>query len=116
MQSQIHVENAIEHGLRNRPQSRKLEVNIWDKNDYLDIKVTDWGIGRPAAKKLASQGTQQGVTMLNNLHSIFNKGNSQKIKSWYEDTPFRDHTSGIEYGTIVHILIPKHYCYEPTST
>jgi sensor histidine kinase YesM len=105
MQLQIHVENAIEHGLRNRVASTFVKVECKDDGDYLYFIISDDGIGRPIAEKINSQGTQSGVEMLNNVHKIFNLRNEYHIKQWYEDDYIGDH------GTRLHIKIPKQYKY-----
>jgi two-component system sensor histidine kinase YesM len=115
MQIQIHVENAIEHGLRHRPGARKLDIQIQENEAYLNIDITDDGIGRPKSADIGSHGTQQGTSMLKSLHAIFNKHNAMHILSKYIDTPFVDAQTGEKYGTTVHIEIPKHYTYEFTE-
>ena len=111
MQIQIHVENAIEHGLRNDKGSNKLIIELIEEGLDLHIKIIDYGIGRPSAKQKKSSGTGEGTTMLTKMHAIYNKLNERPIRSWYEDTPFQ-HANGSTYGTIVHILLPKTYNYE----
>jgi sensor histidine kinase YesM len=115
MQIQIHVENAIEHGLRHRPGSRKLDIIMQDRGSYLHINITDDGIGRRRSQEIGSHGTQQGTAMLKSLHAIFNKHNAIPILSTYQDTPFTDPETGEQYGTTVHIEIPKEYNYELTE-
>jgi len=109
MQIQIHVENSIEHGLRNRIESSFVEVEIKeDDSDYI-ITIKDDGIGRIKAKKMGSRGTSSGVKMLQELYDILNqnKDNNRKIKSYYVDGIFEN--NGLKYGTEVTILIPKKY-------
>ncbi len=115
MQIQIHVENAIEHGLRHRPGARKLNIDIRENGAYVHIDITDDGLGRPKSAEIGSHGTQQGTDMLKSLHAIFNKHNALHILSKYVDTPFSYPETGEKYGTIVHIEIPKHYTYELTK-
>ncbi|HLF64855.1 MAG TPA: histidine kinase [Saprospiraceae bacterium] len=115
MQIQIHVENAIEHGLRHRPGARKLNIYIQENSAYVHIDITDDGIGRLKSAEIGSHGTQQGTDMLKSLHAIFNKHNALHILSRYIDTPFSYPETGEKYGTVVHIEIPKHYTYELTE-
>jgi hypothetical protein len=115
MQIQIHVENAIEHGIRHRPCARILNVDVMEKGAYINIDITDDGIGRPKSRHHGSHGTQQGTEMLKGLHAIFNKHNHLPIRSQYIDTPFEDPVTGESYGTTIHIEIPKHYNYELTK-
>ena len=116
MQIQIHVENAIEHGIRNRLSAGWVEVSIEDEGDYVHIQIIDDGVGREKAREMGSGGTQQGVSMLSNLHKIYNQKNENKIEFWYFDLPFVDKKTGEEYGTVAHIRIPKDYHYAVKST
>lgn len=110
MQVQIHCENAVEHGIRNKETPGKVEVRLIDKDPYLHIIVEDDGVGRRRAAELGSKGTQQGAKMLESLMRIFNKQNALHLRSEYEDDIFADET-GRGYGTRVHIWIPKEYRY-----
>ncbi|MGB4850442.1 MAG: histidine kinase, partial [Saprospiraceae bacterium] len=112
MQIQIHVENAIEHGIRNRTGAHMLDIGLEDEKDYLHLTITDDGIGRKGAIELGSHGTQQGTMMLKSLYDIFNQYNDYKFSSAYEDLPLTDPVSGLKVGTRVHILIPKHFEYQ----
>ena len=111
MQIQIHVENAIEHGIRNRPQANRLEINLLDEGENLHIQILDDGIGRPEATRIQSAGTGEGLQMLAKMHAIYNEHNMLHLRSWYEDTPFTQ-PDGTPYGTIVHLIIPKNYHYD----
>jgi len=113
MQMQIHIENAIEHGLRNRENSSFVKLEFVEDQNNVKIMITDDGCGREKAKTLESQGTQTGVKMLKEIHRIFNERNSsyQQIKSWYSDDIFQDE-NGISYGTRISITVPKNYNYE----
>ncbi|NBD34856.1 MAG: hypothetical protein GVY30_02510, partial [Chloroflexi bacterium] len=73
MQIQIHMENAIEHGIRNRLGKGWVKVSIHEEPEYIHIQVADNGVGRAQARALGSGGTQQGVLMLQNLHRIYNQ-------------------------------------------
>ncbi|HZV69986.1 MAG TPA: histidine kinase [Saprospiraceae bacterium] len=112
MQIQIHVENAIEHGIRNRTGAHLLYIALEDEKDYVHLTITDDGIGRKGAIELGSHGTQQGTVMLKSLYDIFNQYNDYKFSSTYEDLPLTDPVTGIAVGTRVHIFIPKHFEYQ----
>ena len=116
MQIQIHMENAIEHGTRNRMGKGWVKLSIDEEANHLHIKIADNGIGREKAREIGSGGTQQGVTMLKNLHRIYNQKNKNKIEFWYDDLPFVDEKTGEKVGTIAHIQIPKDFHYALTST
>ena len=112
LQLQIHFENAIEHGLRNRLNSTFVSLGIEDQGEYLLFVITDDGCGREEASKFESQGMHTGTKMLKDLHNMFNQKaeNSLKIMSWYEDGLYQDE-KGKKYGTKVFIFIPKRFSY-----
>lgn len=111
MQIQIHCENAVEHGIRNKEENGLVKVVLEDEGDYIRIVVEDSGVGRRKAASIGSKGTQQGTKMLENLKDIFNSRNLLPIESWYEDDIFTSQ-QGEGYGTRVLIRIPKNYRYE----
>lgn len=111
MQIQIHAENAIERGLRNRTGSTYLRIDLQDDANYLYITVEDDGIGYSNARKMQAGGTQQGARMLDSLHQIFNARNAKQITTTIKDNLFTD-AQGRTYGTRIAIQIPKKYNYE----
>lgn len=116
MQIQIHVENAIEHGLRNRIGSRYVEIKLRETNESIIIEVIDDGAGRKKATQIKSQGTQSGTNMLQELHNIFNTNNHFKIKTEYEDDIFIDEKTRLSYGTKVILTLPKYFYYDFKQT
>lgn len=104
MQIQIHVENAIEHGINNRLDSTYVKVTISENDDNYIIIIEDDGVGRPMAKKIKSSGTQNGTKMLRDLHNILNQ-NEIVISQFYEDNIYGN------YGTRVIIHISKKFHY-----
>lgn len=110
LQLQIHLENAIEHGLRNNETGGyvKLQINE-DENNMIYI-IEDNGIGRKKAADIGSQGTQSGIEMLKKLHMIFNQANTNKITQIYEDE-FVEGPGNERCGTRVTIMVPKDYSY-----
>jgi sensor histidine kinase YesM len=112
MMIQIHVENAIEHGIRNTSKGEGLvKISIENQNEYILIKIEDDGVGRAQAKIIGSKGTQQGTKMIEELIDIYNQNNTNKIIQTYTDLPYID-MSKKPYGTIVSIQLPKDYNYE----
>lgn len=101
MQLQIHVENAIEHGLSNQELSGYVKVSIEDDGRHLRIIIEDDGCGRVMARSIGSQGTQSGTKMLNEVHEILNSINEEEISTEYIDNHLGQH------GTKVIIKIPK---------
>ena len=50
---QPFLENALWHGLSSKKGEKKIELHIYKKaKDYLDISITDNGIGREAAERI----------------------------------------------------------------
>ena len=115
MQIQIHVENAIEHGLRNREGASYVKVELRDDQAYLTIIIEDDGIGISNAKKIKSRGTQQGTKMLESLHKIFNSKNKLQISTTIEESLYINSNS-TAFGTRISIGIPKYYNYEFKAT
>jgi PAS domain S-box-containing protein len=52
---QPYVENAILHGLYNKPEGGTLTIDIYEENDVVFFQIEDNGIGRVAALKLREQ-------------------------------------------------------------
>ncbi|MEO7044975.1 MAG: histidine kinase [Ferruginibacter sp.] len=106
---EIHVENALLHGLRNKkspPYNLNLEIEEDDKNLYFTIK--DNGIGREAAMAIRNyKKNGVGTKNLNNIILILNKYNKNKIGISYTDLPQTENS-----GTIVTIKIPKEYYFK----
>ncbi|MHC1777733.1 MAG: histidine kinase [Lentimicrobium sp.] len=75
---QPFVENAIEHGLRYKDSKGKLTVHFTEKHPFVEIVITDDGVGRKKAAELsgerqkyrtsfATQTIQQRIQSLNRL-------------------------------------------------
>lgn len=56
---QPFVENSIKHGLKHSPHQGKIDIDIFEKNDYLNIIITDNGVGRQKAAELDSQQNEE---------------------------------------------------------
>ncbi len=109
---QIHVENAVEHGVRNKQDGNgSVIIKITDNDNYVFISVEDNGVGREEAGKIGSKGTQNGTKMLQEIQEIYNLQNQLFINQTYEDTPFVNEL-GKKYGTKVIIQIPKDYNFD----
>lgn len=111
MQLQIHVENAIEHGLFHQRGNKHLVIKLDDNEAALNISIEDSGIGRLAAKEIESIGTQQGTKMLQEIILIYNQYNKTKLVTTYEDNIFTN-SEGKKFGTRVILTLPKNYQYE----
>lgn len=106
---EIHVENALLHGLRNKkspPYNLFLEIKEDDENLYFTIK--DNGIGREAAMAISSyKRNGVGTKNLNNIIRILNRYNKNKI-----DISYADLLENGKTGTMVIIKIPKEYYFK----
>lgn len=106
---QIPVENALLHGLHNKPTPPyNLTILIEEINESIVFKIRDNGVGIEKAKRLSNvrkNGT--GLKNLERIIRIFNQYNSHKIS--FE---FNKQYKG---GTEVIISIPKIYTYEITN-
>jgi two-component sensor histidine kinase len=100
---QLHVENALKHGLLPKKSGGILTVDIAKAKEYLQITITDNGIGRNLASKNISQSTGKGMKILAQMFDTYNKYNRmplrQEIIDLYED-------GGSPAGTKVQIFVP----------
>jgi len=108
---QIHVENAVEHGIRNNPKGGTLKVACKEVNGFAIISIEDDGVGRKVARSIGAHGSQSGTKMLKELQEVYNNQNTQKLTQVYEDAIFTDEL-GRFHGTRVIISIPKQYNLE----
>ena len=109
---QIHAENAIEHGIRNKDDGRgTLTIEVIETETHLRILIRDDGVGRAVAARIGSLGTQNGTKMLKELEHILNKINTFKLSQIYHDGIYTDE-NGEKYGTCVELMIPKVFNYE----
>jgi len=60
---QPYVENAILHGLYNKPENGELSIRINEENGMIFFEIEDNGIGREAAMKLRKQHFSSHVSM-----------------------------------------------------
>ncbi|MBL0007211.1 MAG: histidine kinase [Saprospiraceae bacterium] len=107
LQVQIHVENAIEHGLRMLNGNRVLDIRLEDHDQFVHIVITDNGIGRAAAKAKGRKSTGQGINMLRNIYDIYNPANQDHFSYTYDD--LINPVTKAATGTRVTIRIPKQY-------
>lgn len=105
---QIHTENAIESGIRNRPGASLFCLTINQVETGTTITIEDDGRGRPEPNP---ENTHKGSTsVMEDLIDLFNLYNAEPIQVKYEDRI--QVTDGIPHGTRVHIHIPVNYRYD----
>lgn len=114
MMMQLHCENAVEHGIRNRREGGYVRIDILEEGPDLLLVIEDNGVGRRRAEELGSMGTQQGIRMMDELIQVFNRLNPRPIRQEYQDDLFTDE-QGCAHGTRVIIRLPKRYHYELTT-
>jgi tetratricopeptide (TPR) repeat protein len=104
---QPFVENAIWHGLMQKEGSGTITIDITKENEeFLNISITDDGIGRGKAAELKSKSvshkshglkvTSQRIEMMNRLNSTGARVNIFDLKD----------ENGIATGTRVELIIP----------
>ena len=109
---QIHTENAIEHGIRNKKDGKgTVRISIQEIDNFIQISIEDDGVGRVKAQSIGSKGTQNGTKMLNELQLIYNEFNYFKMTQNYEDEIFSDQ-AGVKFGTRMNITIPKSFNFQ----
>lgn len=112
MMVQIHAENAVEHGIRNKKNGRgTVKIELWEEAEYAVVIIEDDGVGRSAAKEIGSRGTQNGTAMLKELQMIYNRQNRLPLEQYYEDDIRTDAGAG-RHGTRAIVRIPKDYQFE----
>ncbi|MCC6723645.1 MAG: histidine kinase [Saprospiraceae bacterium] len=109
---QIHTENAVEKGIRNRKEAGRFLLSVKMGDDGCHVAIEDDGRGRPRNVEPQFGGTRKGSTaVMDDLIALFNRYNKQPLTVRYEDFIFGE-TEGGRYGTRVHFFIPKNYNYE----
>jgi hypothetical protein len=108
MTIQNYVENAVNHGLKEREQGGRLEVTIRLEEKTICIEITDNGLGRAKAAERGSESTGLGMGLMNQYFSLLNTYNSVKIRQEVEDLY---HPDGKPAGTRVRVEVPVQINY-----
>lgn len=79
---QPFVENAILHGLRNKPGNEGvLSIKVTKTDSHIVYSITDNGIGRPAAEKInTGKEKSYGMEMSYDRIRLFNKETTPSVK------------------------------------
>jgi hypothetical protein len=101
---QIHVENALKHGIFPLEKNGYLTIRIFPEQEYVVIEITDNGVGRSVAQTSPDGSTGKGLAVMDQYAELFNKYHPGKIKSVIED--LYDET-GKPKGTKVKIAISE---------
>lgn len=106
-----YCQNAIKHGLRNKPGGGRVDIRISsdpDNEGYLAVAVADNGIGREAAGKINAKSTRQGLKILLEQIEIYNQNNRKKI---YQEVDDITDEEGRAAGTRFVMHVPTEYDY-----
>ncbi len=110
---QIHAENAVEKGIRNRKSACSFSWSIVTMDEGLLISMEDDGRGRPLDIRVVHSANRQrrSTQMMHDMISLLNRYNRHHIAVSYFDDIFIS-PSGERYGTRVQIFLPTHFQYE----
>ncbi len=100
---QIHVENAIRHGLLPKDGDGFLRIQIAKINDKLNIAIEDNGIGREASKLRNKETSGIGLITIQRFIDEINANNKSKIRQ--EIVDLKDE-NGKAAGTLIKLEIP----------
>jgi len=75
---QTFCENAIKHGLRPKPEGGRISIHVYPEADYVVLAVEDNGIGRKKSRSLHTEGTEEGLKIVQQQLDIFNKHQTKK--------------------------------------
>lgn len=103
MMLQMHVENALKHGVAKLNKTGKITVKIIRKNNFAEFIIEDNGIGRKKAAGLKRPSTRQGLKMLQAIYERLNQKNKVKIRQRFNDLLDKE---GNAAGTRVEINVP----------
>lgn len=115
MQTQIptmliytYVQNAIKHGIGNKPEGGILNINVTRQSNRVIVSVTDNGVGREEAKKLNRNSTRMGLRILLEQIELYNQTNREHIIQTISDL---HDAEGNDTGTTFEMSIPIDYNY-----
>ena len=76
---QNYVENAVKHGISPKPNGGEINILVEKHMDYLNITITDNGIGREKAAKNTGTSTGRGNSIMRQYYQLLNKSNNNPI-------------------------------------
>jgi sensor histidine kinase YesM len=104
---QPFVENAIEHGIRHKPDKGKVTIAFRRQDNYLSVTVEDNGVGRTKAREFEEikkkDHASVSTSLINERIKILNKRSKHKITLDIEDL-YDD--SGAPAGTRLVVRVP----------
>lgn len=103
-----YAENALKHGLKHKEGNGLIVVKVANQSGGVLLSVTDNGIGREAAARMKSFGTQQGLSILGKQIELYNQQNKEKMVQEVVDMLDEE---GRVIGTRFAIFIPSNFKY-----
>jgi hypothetical protein len=100
---QIHVENAINHGLRGIEQGGLINIRCYPSNECLCIEISDNGIGRKQAALESEKSTGKGLQMMDQFYDLYFRITGRRVTCEISDIK---NSTGDDCGTLVKILVP----------
>jgi len=106
---QPYAENAIWHGLMHKEEKGQLDIEIFQENDSLYLKISDNGIGRQQATAIASKSATKHKSM--GLRITANRIAMQSSNGYQSEVTINDllYPDGNAAGTEVLIKMPVIY-------
>ena len=75
---QTFCENAMKHGLHHKSAPGFIKVEAQINGGFAVLSVEDDGIGREKARELKTEGSKEGLNIVNEQLKFFNKTNTRK--------------------------------------
>lgn len=102
---QIPVENAIKHSLQMKKGKKTLHIQVDDKTDGIEIKITDNGGGFKSSS--INRGTQTGLKVITQSIQLLNLNNKRAMTLKISNVNLEDSTIGCE----IKYFIPQNFNY-----
>lgn len=107
-----YCQNAVKHGIVNKPGDGHIDVTIAHDDGAMVILVKDNGVGRAKAATLNRNSTKQGLKILMQQIELYNQTNrrpiTQLVRDLYDD-------KGEPAGTCFRMCIPDDYQFEESK-
>ena len=103
-----YCENAVKHGLRNKPGKGHIDVEVTARSGGINIAVTDDGVGREAAAGFSTSSTKEGLSIMEQQIELYNQRNDRHIVQTVTDLRTPD---GRACGTRFELFVPGRYNY-----
>ncbi|KAA1245020.1 hypothetical protein [Aquimarina sp. RZ0] len=107
------IENSITHGISNKPEGGKVQLEIFVKNGSLQVIIGDDGIGRKAAQQIKKKRPQnfEGISAINTKQRIEILRKSGYKEAFYKMEDLFD-SSGNAIGTKGIVSLPLKNQYD----